>query len=271
MARKRRRSNRKRTKKEPPLITIIIAMAVIAGFLLRIALFIITFVYELVTFHTSGYKDKTNVGFLKTYFNKGNYGEFSFYRRLARIIDKENIFVNVYLDNINTDLTEVDMIAISNNGVYVFEVKNYRGYIYGSQNDRYWTQVFHRNSKFQFFNPLRQNYAHIKAVENILNVPAEQIIPVIAFSQKSKLQKINIDDDTHVYHFNQALRLVRSYEKNSRNLLSDIDLISYRNLIPNYTHASELVKQSHIDSVTEHVENINRAQDNKRGCNELNS
>src|SRR5690625_3390576 len=141
MARKRRRTNRKRTKKEPPLITIIIAMAVIAGFLLRIALFIITFVYELVTFHTSGYKDKTNVGFLKTYFNKGNYGEFSFYRRLARIIDKENIFVNVYLDNINTDLTEVDMIAISNNGVYVFEVKNYRGYIYGSQNDRKSTRL----------------------------------------------------------------------------------------------------------------------------------
>lgn len=258
MARRRgRRPNRRSRKKESPIVVLIIAMFTLTAFVLRLILFILTFTYEFITFNTSGYKEKTNVGFLRTYFNKGNYGEFSFYRKLTRIINKENIFVNLYLDNINTEFTEVDMIAISTNGVYVFEVKNYSGYIFGSQNDKYWTQTFHKNSKFQFYNPLRQNYAHVKAVERILNVPESQIIPIITFSNKSKLRKLNITKETHVYHFKDALKIVKNYVKNSRNLITEEEIIEYQKTIPSFTHASEIIRKRHVEGITEHIENLN--------------
>lgn len=253
----------RRKKKEPPIVALIIVMAAIIGFLIRVVFFIITFIYEIIVFNKSGYKDKTNVGFLKTYFNKGNYGEFVFYRRLAKIINRDNIFLNLYLDNINTEFTEVDMIAVTNNGVYVFEVKNYRGYIYGSQNDRYWTQTFNKHSRFQFYNPIRQNYAHVKAVENILEVPKSHIIPLIAFSEKSKLRKLNITKDTHVYHFKEALKLIKKYETESRNLVSDNEIEMYKERIPTYTHASDLIKKRHIINVNEHVEQLEMDRHNK--------
>lgn len=54
------------------------------------------------------------------YFDKGLFGEFIFYRKLCKVIDKNYIHLNLYLDNINTDYTEVDIVAITKAGLYVF-------------------------------------------------------------------------------------------------------------------------------------------------------
>jgi hypothetical protein len=54
---------------------------------------------------------------------------------------------NIYLDNVNTDTKEIDVISISNQGIYVFEIKNYSGFIYGSEDDKQWTHVLNKWSK----------------------------------------------------------------------------------------------------------------------------
>lgn len=225
--------------------------------IVEVIYYLVLLVYELITFKTSGYKEKTNVGFLKTYFNKGNYGEFKFNKKLVKIISKENVYTNIYLDNINTDFTEIDMIAITSNGVYVFEIKNYRGMIYGSENERNWTQVFNRRSKFQFYNPIRQNYAHTKAVENYLEVNFSNIIPMIAFSDKSNFKKLEISPSTHVYHFKEILKKIKIFENNSKNLLSEKIVEQYKEKISLRTHASQEQKEQHIKNVQQHVEELN--------------
>ena len=225
--------------------------------IVEVIYYLVLLVYELITFKTSGYKEKTNVGFLKTYFNKGNYGEFKFYKKLIKIIPKENVYTNIYLDNENTEFTEIDMLAITSNGIYVFEIKNYRGMIYGSENDRNWTQVFNRRSKFQFYNPIRQNYAHIKAVENYLETDSNNIIPMIAFSNNSSFKKLNISTSTHVYHFREIFKKIKTYEKNSNNLLNEDIVLEYKEKISLRTHASEEQKEQHIQNVQEHVEELN--------------
>ncbi|WP_162146843.1 nuclease-related domain-containing protein [Acholeplasma granularum] len=101
--------------------------------------------------------------FFKTYFNKGNYGEFKLYKKIIKTFGTNYFFTNLYLDNINTEHTEVDVVVISKHDIYVFEMKNYSGYIYGSKNDQYWTQVLNRFLKHKLYNPFRQNYAHLKS------------------------------------------------------------------------------------------------------------
>lgn len=76
--------------------------------------------------------------------------------------------------------TQVDHVFVSRYGVFVVETKSYSGWIYGNAKDAYWTQkIFKTTNKFQ--NPLRQNYKHLKALEELLELPPEKLLSVIVF------------------------------------------------------------------------------------------
>ena len=55
--------------------------------------------------------------------------------------------------------TQIDHIIVCKFGIFVVEAKNMKGWIFGGERDRQWTQsVF--GTKYQFQNPLHQNYRH---------------------------------------------------------------------------------------------------------------
>ncbi len=213
--------------------------------LMRITLLI----YDVITFITSGYGKKSGNHVIKTLFDRGFYGEFQLYRKVIRVFGKASVFTNVYLDSQKTETTEVDVIAISDKGVYVFEMKNYGGYIYGSEKDTHWTQAFHKRSKFRFYNPLRQNYAHTKAVEAYLNLEPKAIYPVIVFSNRSIFSKLNLSDRSHVYRFKEAMRYIRTNEKSQPVLLTHDQKEICLKLLIEKSHMSDEVKTKHIEQI----------------------
>lgn len=205
--------------------------------------------YDYISFYTSGYKKKSNNSFFKTYFDKGNYGEFVLYRKLIKIIDKKLVLTNVYLEGKNTESTEIDILAITNKGIYVFEIKNYGGYIFGSESDKYWTQVLNKWSKYKFYNPLRQNYAHIKAVEKYLNIGLEDVIPIITFSNRSKLSKINVSEKHNIFQFKNTIRFVKQSERKGKVKFKKNTMDLYLIKLFEKTLMAEEVKQKHIEDV----------------------
>src|SRR5690606_6749578 len=69
-------------------------------------------------------------------------------------------------------------------GIFVVETKNMKGWIFGGEFQAEWTQkIFKKTFKFQ--NPLRQNYKHIKALEEALDIPSTAIHSVIVFAGES--------------------------------------------------------------------------------------
>ncbi|MBN1162178.1 NERD domain-containing protein, partial [Patescibacteria group bacterium] len=89
----------------------------------------------------------------------------------------------------HTKYTQIDIIAISIYGVFCIEVKTFKGWIFGNYNSETWMQVIYRY-KHRFYNPFRQNYAHIKAVEALLegNNIKTKIMSFIVFPNASKIQ-----------------------------------------------------------------------------------
>lgn len=80
--------------------------------------------------------------------------------------------------------TQIDHVFVSRFGVFVVETKNMGGWIYGSERNLRWTQVFPGGRKTSFQNPLRQNYRHVKAMEATLaplKLPADAVRSVVAF------------------------------------------------------------------------------------------
>ena len=90
-------------------------------------------------------------------------------------------FHDVTLYDRSGHTTQIDHIIISPYGIFVIETKNYSGWIFGSEHDSQWTQKIYKKS-YQFQNPLRQNYRHIKVLSDILNLNQNKFISIIVFT-----------------------------------------------------------------------------------------
>jgi hypothetical protein len=76
--------------------------------------------------------------------------------------------------------TEIDHLIVSKYGIFVIELKDRTGWIFGNAADAYWTAV-HFKKKFRFQNPLRQNYGHMKALEAFLGIDPHALRGIVVF------------------------------------------------------------------------------------------
>ncbi|SNY50092.1 Nuclease-related domain-containing protein [Arsukibacterium tuosuense] len=97
---------------------------------------------------------------------------------------------NLILETAKGDLTEIDHLVLSPFGIFVIEVKNYKGWIFGSEHQPQWT-VQHFRSKGSFQNPLHQNSKHTAAVKFALGISlhdSKQVHSIVAFSDRAELR-----------------------------------------------------------------------------------
>ncbi|MBY3433597.1 NERD domain-containing protein [Rhizobium laguerreae] len=101
---------------------------------------------------------------------KGQDGE----RRVAKVIASLGYpaLHDVYLPSDN-GTTQIDHIVRAGNCIVVIETKNFGGVLYGDVHDQNWRQSFRRRDSRSFFNPLKQNAVHVKAVKKIAGPEAD--------------------------------------------------------------------------------------------------
>lgn len=99
------------------------------------------------------------------------------------------VLKNLYIPIGYGKTTEIDVVMIHRKGIFVFESKNYSGWIFGSRNDRYWTQSLKGGQKNRFYNPILQNQTHINALSRILKIDSDKFISMIIFSERCTLKK----------------------------------------------------------------------------------
>jgi restriction system protein len=118
---------------------------------------------------------------IKSAWFKGVLGEWQVNLLIKFFLDKNNyhLIKNVTLPT-DDGTTQIDHIIVSKYGIFVIETKNMKGWIFGSENQKQWTQqIFKHKSKFQ--NPLHQNYKHVKTLEACFNAKNNSIFSVIIF------------------------------------------------------------------------------------------
>lgn len=120
-------------------------------------------------------------GIFKSRWFKGAAGEFlvnlSFKLRLDK--DTYHLIKNVTLPT-ESGTTQIDHIIVSIFGVFVIETKNMKGWIFGSEHQKTWTQKIYKH-KNTFQNPLRQNYKHTKTLETLLGLKSDHLFSVVVF------------------------------------------------------------------------------------------
>ena len=136
---------------------------------------------------------------------KGQRGEDLIARILYKTVPGEfQVFRNVYVPNGDTT-SEIDLLMVHEKGIFVFESKNYSGWIFGSAEQVYWTKMFPGKEKYSFYNPVRQNQTHIKALMRYLELPGNCFYSCIVFSDRCTLKKV--PDNTYYTVITQSSQL----------------------------------------------------------------
>lgn len=214
------------------------------------------------------YYKTTHKPFFAMRFDKGNFGEYLTYMYIRGYeSDGAKFLYNCYLPKDNGETTEIDVLMIHKSGIYVFESKNYSGWIFGSEHQKNWTQTLtsgRKSHKEHFLNPIMQNKLHIKYLEKQIgeDVPFHSII---VFSERCTLKRIDVENpNIFVIKRDDVNRTVSSINHRTGILISQsrVDEI-YAQLYP-FTQVTDEVKEKHIvDIKNAHTEQT-IAQSDKR-------
>lgn len=111
----------------------------------------------------------------------GDIGEFVFDEVAKTGLNRNYHLLSDVVLEAGVRTTQIDQVIVSQFGIFVVEIKAYKGWIFGNPRDAKWTQTL-TNAKHAFQNPLRQNHKHIKALQNLLELPDNIFKSLIVFS-----------------------------------------------------------------------------------------
>lgn len=200
-------------------------------------------------FRQSDYHFESKNDFFKTVFDKGNYGEFLTFVYLEQLAIHKRIMANLYIPKEDGSTTEIDLIMISETGIYVFESKNYSGWIFGNEGNKNWTQSLKNKQKFQFYNPILQNKGHISALDRIIGIP-DIYKSYIVFSERCELKQVNITStNIKVLKRNHLFTTIENDIKGSPEILSKQKVDQIYNKLKEFAYVDDSVKAEHIKGI----------------------
>ena len=178
---------------------------------------------------------------------RGQFGEDRVKRVIGRTVkNKQYVIHNLTLEN-EGKTSQIDHVVINPRGVFVIETKNYSGEIYGSENQREWTQVLaYGKVKNKLYNPLKQNATHVYNVKKI--VGRLPICSLVVFVQ----------NNTHYIEANNVIPLsaLKSILQRGENLLSAEQMqIAYEALLSSKTKVST---KKHVRNIQKQQRNLQR-------------
>ena len=111
-------------------------------------------------------------------------------------ISGARLYRNVYIPRGNGSTVEIDAILLSQKGLIVVECKTFlHGDITGSIQRYEWTRAYWKKGtrypvRTKFYNPIKQNDAHIEAIIRALGVPRGACHSLIVFAQGAVLESV---------------------------------------------------------------------------------
>lgn len=178
---------------------------------------ILIYVIRSKKYQRTEYYNQTKNPFFKILSDPGLEGEYLTYLCLSKLDGRKKFLFNVYLPKDNNETTEIDVIMLHESGIYVFESKNYSGWIFGSEFQQNWTQTLrgsHRNAhKEHFLNPIIQNKVHIKWLRQQLSDNSLPIYSYIVFGKNCELKHIELKTNEQ-----SVLNIKNLYDEINKNV-----------------------------------------------------
>lgn len=175
----------------------------------------------------------------------GKRGERSINFKLHFLPDEYHIINDVYI-HINDKSVQIDHIVVSKYGVFVIETKNFKGWIFGNDKSEYWTKNMY-GKKYEFYNPIKQNYSHVKTLQSLLKISYDKFIPIVVFLSQVTLKCIT---NEIVITSNKLLKAIRNYKD---VILTDNDVNRIVMELSNLSRADKKMKKKHVQDIKKDI------------------
>ena len=172
---------------------------------------------------------------------------------------KGKILRNIYLPKEDGETSEMDVVYTTQKGIFVFESKNYSGWIFGDEKNKNWTAMLPNKQKNQFYNPVLQNRSHLKWLSKYIgdDIP---LFSVIVFSERCELKKITMySDDIKVIKRDSIYATVRNIWNEKPDAVTDEKLEELYVRLQALTKVDKSVKEAHIENIEEKYKNTSKS------------
>lgn len=185
---------------------------------------------------------------------KGAVGEWYVNRALSKLDNHYRLYHDLYVPNGKGGKTQVDHVVTSVFGIFVIETKHYRGWIFGKEDQKYWTQVIYKR-KEKMFNPIWQNYGHIQAIKKYLgNDDFPHIHSIITFSKDSTLKLPDHFKSARVIQIPQLVEVIKIWQEQK---ISDLELNHINSMLDDLIITDKKQKKA---VSKKHITNIKQSQ-----------
>ena len=185
---------------------------------------------------------------------RGFMGEFWVKQELKKLPKNKYLVLNDIMVKQNDGTHQIDHLIISQFGIFVIEMKNYYGLILGDEHKDKWIQYLGKKKSY-FMNPIYQNYGHVKALQEILNLDNKMFIPIVCFSNQAKLK---IETKNNVVQLDYLVSNIKRYQNVILN--SDIEVIYNKIMKLNIT--DKLERKNHVKNIKIKINEENNKVDN---------
>ncbi len=181
---------------------------------------------------------------------KGAQGEKQVARHLRWLSKKQYIVLSDLMLLQGRRLTQIDHVVVSVYGIFVIETKNYHGTITGTERKEFWTQERH-GKRYNFRSPFRQNYAHIRALMQLLGLDEDCFFSIAAFADDAVLAVEQEEDSVEqLVHFREVRRNIR---RQRQMLLAWDDVRYYAGTILCANLDTPQARQTHLEQIDNEI------------------
>lgn len=181
--------------------------------------------------------------------DKGKAGERIVYNTFVKQIGvpEDQILRNVYIPTKDGKTTEIDFLAISKKGIFVFECKNYAGNIYGDMKRKQWIQYL-GNKKSYFYNPFLQNRGHVKHLREYLKQFGDlPIVPMVSTISRGNWKVKNLGRDDYLLGYNSHFKDIYAKLPDSELMVKNYKSIKAK--LEPLSRPDDFVREAHINNI----------------------
>ena len=163
---------------------------------------------------------------------------------------------NIYIPKQNGETSEIDVLYLTQKGIFVFESKNYSGWIFGDEKSQYWTVVLPNKQKNRFYNPVKQNHTHLKWLGKYVGEEVP-LFSIIAFSERCELKKLEmVSEDIKVIKRDRVYATVRDIWDRSPDVISEEQIEELYERLSALTNVDAAVKAAHIENIEKRYKTV---------------
>lgn len=167
------------------------------------------------------------------------------------------VISNLYVTKSNNQYSEIDVLMLCVDGIFVIECKNYDGKIKGDWSMPYLSFYPHKSTNpFEIQNPVEQNSTHYQHLQRLLSVNIKGSIKNIVvlgnstYYDKEGAKKRKYGSLIKVY---QLVDMIREIRLKSKNIFAQETIDAYYEILNKFANDRDDLKDIHINNIKEMI------------------